>query len=433
MIIVYNILLCALTALALPLIAAAVALNPKWRKGLGERLGVLPREIERAISGKRIIWFHAASVGEVHAMSPVFKELKAMKPGYEIIVTCTSVNGREKVKKELGTEVFYSCLLPLDFWFLTGNFIDRIRPEAVIFVETEFWPNLINGLHRRSVPMMLINGRISNKSYKLYHAARFFFRPLIRKFALLIMQNEKMQKRALNLGARDVKILIIGNTKFSAGEYGTETEMSRSKGNKKIVVAGSIRDGEEKMVIEGYLKAANERTVIIIAPRRLKRAGFIASLLDKAGVRYALWSNIRGKRWEDDYGAVIVDTMGELASIYGMGDVAIVGGGFKNTGGHNPMEPAAAGLPIIMGKNMHNFEDTSEKFVSAGGALQVDSDPDALAEAIKGLLENEGKSRYMGEKNRHIIEQFRGSAAATAVIINEILLENRKRGMNGHD
>jgi 3-deoxy-D-manno-octulosonic-acid transferase len=432
---VYNIILYPLFFIMLPLLLLAVLFDKKWRTDLIERFGVMDRDTPAKFTGKKVIWFHAASVGEVQALAPVAREMKALKKDHEIIITSTSINGKKKIQKELQDLVFFSSLLPFDIGIFMDPFIDKINPEIVVFVETELWPNFISLLSARGIPMVLMNGRVSIKSFRFYYPLRFFFGPLLKKFSLLIMQSEKMVKRLDRLGVTGTKTLILGNTKFSSGGGDADARIVKldDKKGKKIIIAGSVREGEESLIIDAFEMIKNMNCVLILAPRRLKRAAVIEKILVQKGMKYAMWSEIPDRAAIPDYDVIILNTMGDLSYVYNIGDIAVIGGGFKKFGGHNPMEPASAGLPIIMGRHMYNFEDTADKFVKGGGAYQVDENPAAIAGALKELIENDGARLYKGEKNRHIIENFKGSASTTAVIINEIMIESARGRLETHE
>lgn len=427
MMFLYNLILYPLFIILLPLIALGVIFDKKWRTDLYQRFGIIKKEDLEKFSGRKTLWFHAASVGEVQAMAPVIREMKALKKNCGIVVTSTSINGKKKIQKELSAEVAYSCLLPLDLGIFMKSFIKKINPEICVIVETEFWPNLIDGLHREKVPLVLINGRISVKSFSLYRFFRMFFGPLLDRFSLLIMQSEKMVKRANAIGVKTAKTIILGNTKFSSddGQSNRQVKLADKKG-KKLIIAGSIREGEEEIITGAFAGLKGQNCVLIIAPRRLNRVKMILKLLERQTAKTVLWSGLTDRNAIPDYDAVVVDTMGDLSYIYGIGDIAIIGGGFKKFGGHNPMEPAAAGLPIIMGNYMYNFEDTADRFVKGGGAVRAESTPEAVGAAIKEILANEGSAGYKGAKNKSIIEKFRASAAVTAVLINEVLIDHVK-------
>ncbi|MCE5301239.1 MAG: hypothetical protein LLG37_10275, partial [Spirochaetia bacterium] len=244
----------------------------------------------------------------------------------------------------------------------------------------------------------------------------------------LIVQSEKMQKRVSRIGIKKAKIIIMNNTKFSSELNAREVRRAAitDKKGKLIVVAGSIREGEEKLVIDGW-NSSGSNSVLIIAPRRLNRVKLIEGLLEDKKCNYALWSTFKDYAKIPDYDAVIVDTIGDLSFIYNAGDVAIIGGGFMKYGGHNPMEAAVAGLPIIFGRNMFNFEDTSELFAKEGGAWKVNSASE-LSDRLAYLSRNPQERARLGGLNKKIIEKFRGSAGTTAMLINEVLLDHQCRG-----
>ncbi|HDQ25382.1 MAG TPA: hypothetical protein ENN43_01390 [bacterium] len=423
---IYSFVFSLLLVLFSPVILAGALVSKKWREWMLERAGIYPGSLREKIKGKKIIWFHAASVGEVQALAPVVRELKSLRQGRDIVVTTTSVNGRRKIEKELSDTVLFTAILPFDTIALMSRFIDMINPEAVIIVETELWPSLIKCVSDEKIPLILVNGRISVKSFGLYRALGFFFARLIERFSALIVQSEKIQKRMLRMGVRHKKMMILDNTKYSSGGgaarflYPKEDALK----NRVVVAAGSIREGEEGVIIEGFAASGAGGKLLIIAPRRLKRARECAAFLKKQGLSYILWSALKDRKKISEYDAVIVDTMGELSRIYGMADIAIIGGGFRKLGGHNPMEAAYAGLPMIFGKYMFNFEDTADRFVREGGAITADFSADGVAAAVRELAENSGRRSYMGEKNRSIVEKFVGSGPATAFLVNEIILES---------
>jgi 3-deoxy-D-manno-octulosonic-acid transferase len=424
MIFVYNILLCVSFILLSPFILIAVIFNGKWRESLPERFGIINKDYLKDAAGRQVIWFHAASAGEVQALAPVIKEFKLMKPDCEIVVTSTSVNGKKKIQKELEGVICCAFLLPLDIGFFISPLVERIKPSALIIVETELWPNLLYYASENGVPAIMINGRISVKSFRFYYYFRFFFKKVLNLFHTLIVQSEKMVKRLVRLGVARNKLIILNNTKYSfeVNKEGAKKFNIADKKSKKIIVAGSIREGEEELVIDGFMKAANKDTVLIIAPRHMNRVKEIERILNDRKLKHTLWGDIRDYSVIPDYDCIIVNTIGDLSYIYMIGDIAIIGGGFKDYGGHNPMEAAVAGLSIIMGKNMFNFEDTAERFLKDGGAYQAETAED-IAAHINTLASNDGLRRYNGEKNRNVIERYRGSASTTAMLINEILID----------
>jgi 3-deoxy-D-manno-octulosonic-acid transferase len=414
---------------ASPLLAVILLFNRKWSEGIFERFSTKFRGATGGLDSNKVVWFHAASAGEVQALVPVIKEFKSMNSRAELVVTTTSLNGRKKIEKELGGVISGAALMPVDISIIMNPFIDSISPEALVVVETELWPNMLSYASKSGAAIILINGRISAKSFRFYYAMRFFFKKVLSFFTVMMVQSEKMVKRLSRLGVEKTRLIIMNNTKYSfeANPSSLDALKGMDKKGKKVVVAGSIREGEEELVIDGFISAGNRKKLLIFAPRHMKSVRHIGELLSSKGLKFCLWSALKEKSAIAGYDAVIVDTIGELSAIYNIGDAAIIGGGFKEYGGHNPMEAAVAGLPFIMGRHMFNFEDTAEKFLKEGGAFQA-STPLEIGAKLAELFDNEGMRSYTGEKNRNIIEKFRGSAATTAMLINEILIDRAKGG-----
>jgi 3-deoxy-D-manno-octulosonic-acid transferase len=430
---VYNFFIYLGAIIASPFILILLAFNKKWMQSLPERFGFISRERLEELRGKKVVWFHAASAGEVQALAPVVKEFKLMKPDRCLLVTTTSMNGRKKIEKELQGIINCAFLLPLDIDFIIKGAVNAVNPEALVVVETELWPNLLNIAHEKKIPVIMINGRISIKSFRVYYAFKFFFSWVLNRFDLLIVQSEKMLLRLKRLGVTKKKIIIMNNTKYSFEIDSKRADEIRNadKKGRTIVVAGSIREGEEETVIKGFVSSGVKNAVLVIAPRHLNRVGVIEKILGQSGLKYALWSSFKDYARITQYDAVIVNTIGELSYIYTAGDVAIIGGGFMKFGGHNPMEAAAAGLPLIMGKYMFNFEDTADQFTKNGGAYRAQTALE-IAEKLKLLLTDKALRLANGEQNKKIVERFRGSASTTAMLIDEVLIDfNKKTAVKG--
>ncbi len=413
--------------IASPFIIVILLLNKKWRMSLSERFGFISKSSIAEMENKKVVWFHAASAGEVQALAPVVKEFKLMKPDKCLIVTTTSMNGKKKIEKELQGIIDCAFLLPLDIDFIMKSVVNKICPEAIVIVETELWPNFLNIAKNKKIPVIMINGRISRKSFRFYYVFRFFFSVVLNKFDVLIVQSEKMLRRLRRLGVKNKKIIIMNNTKFSfeLDSVRTEEIKKADKKGKLIVVAGSIREGEEAIVINGFVSAKVKNSVLVIAPRYLNRVAVMEKLIIQAHLKYVLWSSFKNFSNITDYDVVIIDTIGDLSYVYAAGDVAIIGGGFMKFGGHNPMEAAAAGLPMIIGKYMYNFEDTADLFTKNGGAYRTFSS-DEIADKLRLLLTDITLRTSNGELNKKIVERFRGSASTTAMLIDEILIDYNK-------
>ncbi len=194
--------------------------------------------------------------------------------------------------------------------------------------------------------------------------------------------------------------------------------------NKRIIIAGSIREGEEEMVIESFYRL-KDKAILIIAPRYLQRVKEIEKIIKRYNLNFQLWTNLNECNKIMDYEVIILNTIGELSNFYSIGDIAIVGGGFKNFGGHNPIEPASAGLPVITGENMYNFEDTTERLIRGGGTVKIKANPEKMFLVLKELLDNEDLRKLKGEKNKKVIENFKYSADTTALLIKEVIIDRK--------
>ncbi len=422
--IIYNALLYFILIVFSPLLLLVLLLDKKYRTGLKGRLGILPRDFFEKVKDKKIIWFHSASVGEVQALAPVVKELRKMfAEDYCFIATATTSTGKNKIQEELAGIITEVLFFPLDINPISFKLLEKIKPEMIVIVETEFWPNFIYSAGLLKIPVILINGRISNKSFKVYKFFAFFFIHILSKFTFFIMQSEKMLLRLMALGIKKNKITVMTNTKYSI-QVGKKEVGKLALKNKKIKTAifGSIRDGEEDIVIDAYKIMKRKDVCFIIAPRHMKRVKKIEKLLKKSKLNYVLWKGLRDKREMLAPGIVVVNTIGELNRIYTLGDAAVIGGAFKNFGGHNPMEAAAAGLPIIMGKHMYNFEDTADKFVKAGGAIQINTDAGELATALGTIFDNKKVSADMVKASLEVVEKHKGSALKTALMVKKIIV-----------
>jgi len=419
---IYNILLYIAAIILLPFTVIMLLFNKKWRAGAGERLGKISKDDLEKLCNKKILWFHAASVGEVQAVVPVIKEMKAVNPDYVIVATTTSTDGKNKIKAELGEILAFAALLPLDINFIMKNFIKNINPFGIVLVETEIWPNFIYYAADHGIPAMMVNGRISNKSFKFYHMFGIFFRFILERMVFFIMQSEKMKIRLKMLGIKDEKINILSNTKYSTGIAGhSGGKINFDKKGKKFITAGSTRKGEEKLVIDAFKPLKGQSNVLIIAPRKMARVKPIVKMLEKEGIKYVLWSDVKDYTTMPDYEAIVINTIGDLPYLYEVSDVAIIGGGFKKFGGHNPIEAAILGLPIIIGRYMYNFEDTAERLLRDGGTLQAESSAEDINSKLVSILGCDSLRSVMGEKNRAVVEGFKGSALKTAKIIDRII------------
>ena len=386
-----------------------------WKRSRGgaewsERLGELPR-----LEG-RPVWVHAASVGEVNAAGPVVRELSSR--GLRVLLTTMTPTGQRTAAGALGAEA-RTAFVPLDFTAAVGTALERVRPRSLVLVESELWPNLLLGAMAAGVPAALVNGRLSKRT--LGRAAG----PLspVREAALTLRvaacRDEENAARFLELGLPRERVVVTGDTKFDAlgGPLApAERESLRvSLGVEaagRAVVFGSVRPREESAVV----RAAAELAPLarpVVAPRHMRRAAHIERALTRSGVR--VFSRSSGDATRGP-GAVLVDTTGELARLYGAGDAAFVGGTLGGYGGHNPLEPASRGVPVVLGPDTRNCEQVARALVDGGGVVRI-TDGRELPEVLARLLTDDELRTETARAALRVVEAGRGAASRSVAAL----------------
>ncbi|RMG01945.1 MAG: 3-deoxy-D-manno-octulosonic acid transferase, partial [Nitrospirae bacterium] len=360
--------------------------RPKARRGIWfkERLGRL--SVLEDEGNRRRVWVHAVSVGESIAARPL---VRALRDETEVFFSTVTDTGREVAGGFIGDDhhLFY---LPFDLSFSVRSVVSKIKPSLLIVMETEIWPSLLTVPPMMGVPVVMVNGRISDKSFDNYMRFRFLIRKVISRVSRFCMQSEGDAERIIAIGAPPERVTVTGNLKFDSGSPPPVPDWAASM-PKPLIVAGSTHPGEEELVIEAFkrLKSTHPSLSLIIAPRHPERAEEVEKLLKEAGFDYSRRTELKEGSTPD---LVILDTVGELGGVYGAGDICIVGGSFVPRGGHNILEPASFGKVILTGHHMENFP-LSEEFFSRGGAYRVRAEE--LFEKIDSLL----KDRKMREES----------------------------------
>ncbi len=409
-------------------------LRNRW---LRERFGRYSTEAQKLGSEEvktselKTIWFHAVSVGEVIAAVPLIKKINEKYPAAEVVVSTVTDTGQKVAKERIG-DIARIIYIPFDLPFAISGAVRRIEPSLFIIMETELWPNTVRILSRRGIPVLLMNGRISERSFGGYKRIGFFIKDVLRNVSIFCMQNEIYAERIKKLGAEPDKINIIGNFKFDTKPQSiipewTEifrrqrTEDIRQTGEREFVlIAGSTHRKEEDLIIDAYIKLKSDypRLNLIIAPRHPERFREVEELLRKKGLKYIRRSDITVQGSQVMGVVVLLDVIGELSSVYGACDVAIMGGSFIRHGGQNPIEPACWGKAIICGPHMENFPFI-EDFYRTGGAIRADSDN--LYRVLKGLLDSPEKISSMGEIAKNLYEKNSGATDRALEIIERYL------------
>ena len=417
---IYSLLLFLALLFYLPIYAFRMKVLRKDRIYLRERLarGLIPRP-----SGRKAVWIHAVSVGEALSLQNLIHELKVRHPEWDVCFSTLTNTGiavaREKLKE--ADAVFF---VPLDFRSVVRRALKAFRPDILVLAESEFWPNLLGEVKRQGKDILLINGRISERSFKKYSDLGPLTRKIFRNIDLFLVQTGQDKEMLEQLGVEPERLQVAGNLKsevhlsdFTADELGAFKRSLKMNGREKVVVAGSTRKGEEERLLKAFALAREKRDDLrfILAPRHVERAGEI----EKAALALEFRTMRRTQGGPGgDWDVLILDTIGELARFYALSDAAFVGGSLVDWGGHNILEPAYYGKPVFFGPYMRNFAFLAESFIRAGGARIVWTDED-----LEGmfLLKDELGLREMGGKAKAHLASLGGATDRTILVIERFM------------
>lgn len=427
--IIYLVVTTAIFVLISPFLLLYAVASGRFMKGLNERLGWISMRGMDRHGGSPHIWIHAASLGEVRVAEAVAGDLKRVLPGISITVSTMTEHGRNLASEIFGKDVriIYS---PLDIIFFVRAALHSIRPDALVFLETEIWPAWISEARRRGIKIAVINGRISTRSFGRYMRLRPLFRDILSRFDAFSMISEKDKERITAMGADPAKVAVNGNAKFDllAGLADPSIEKDIQKifnleGTAPVFIAGSTRTGEEEMIIEAYGKILKEfpETILIIAPRHIERANDIAALLEKKQLEYQLRSKMKDASGNRDRQVVILDSFGELFRLYSAGTVIFCGGSLVPLGGQNPLEAAVWGKPVLYGPSMEDFLDATALLEENNAGIVV-SNADVLAEKVVLLLKDRTLLEGYGSRARDSVLKNSKAAERHAAVIADILI-----------
>lgn len=408
-----------------PVLLWRIAFDRRYRKGLRERMGFVPRRVQ----GGEVVWIHGVSVGEVKAASNFIAQLRRARPDLELIVSSTTPNGHQVARQEYKDlpVVFY----PLDFGRFPARAIARIRPRCVLLMELEIWPNFLQAARKRGVPVAVINGRISERTFKGYRLARGLL-PQLDLISTYCVQDRAYQKRLLDLGVDPARVFVTGNMKYDSVVMGTHADAARSlrpwlaSDGELVIVAGSTHADEELWVLEAVTVAAAglpQRVRTVLVPRHPERANTIEEQLRASGAEVVRWSQCSESLPPLGRGAVVlVDTIGQLQRFYAACDIAFVGGSLIPHGGQNMLEPAAQGRATVFGPHTTNFRRDVELLLAADAVEQVEDRP-ALQLALANLLRNPVRRQQLGANAVRVIAENQGATARTLELVAGLLGE----------
>ena len=400
----------------------------KGHAGFFQRFGLFSRALTRDLASGRHIWVHAVSVGEVALVDGVIKGLKAAYPGQSVVLSVTTKTGHEFALKKYGADVRV-IWSPLDLSWVVRGFIKNLRPTMYVVAETELWPNLFSALERAGVPVILVNGRISDESYPRYQRLHWFLSSTIRRIGMLCAQTKLDADRFIALGADQGRVHVVGNVKFDMPQvdlsFGSDDvrKVFGFRHDERVFVAASTHPGEEVVACDAFIASRIKfpRLRLAIAPRHPERAGLVADVVRQKGLLPVHFSSLGGRELKA-HEVLIIDAVGHLFDLYKASDVVFVGKslGIPRRGGQNPIEPAALGKPVIVGSYMDNFRDVMRLFQDAGAVIEI-ANGDQLVSAVEDVLGHPERMAGLSVRAKAVVEQNRGAVMRTVALIRQVV------------
>jgi 3-deoxy-D-manno-octulosonic-acid transferase len=424
----YSFALAVAMLVGLPYWLYQIARHGKYHAGFAERVGKVPSRIlawAGSAWARRVIWVHAVSVGEVLAVSRLVEEMRRNFPQHRVLVSTTTDTGQALAAKRFGAEnVFY---FPLDFAFAIRPYLRALRPELVVLAETEFWPNFLRLAHESGTRVAVVNARISDRSWPNYRRFRRAWRGVLGHIDLFLAQTEEDRARLVAMGASEERVHVAGNLKFDVSLQeppaivGSLQHAIAAEGAGPVLVCGSTVEDEEPLLLRAFenVRVEHPRAVMILAPRHPERFEEVAALVGQLGIQFHRRSQWAGEPLSG--GVLLVDSMGELAALYALADVAFVGGSLVPRGGHNIIEPAQHGVAIVVGNHTENFRDIVSLFQSRDAVRIV-----GVAElplTLMQLLNGDEERRVLGRRAEETLRLQTGATAKTLEALKDLLIE----------
>lgn len=431
MYLLYSLLFTLGIVALLPRFALDAIRSGKYVAGLRERVGRLP-EIDA--DGRPLIWLHCVSVGEAQAARPLARAIRKEFPSHALLVSTTTLTGQRIAREVFREDAEAIIYFPFDWAWSVRRALSKVAPSAVLIMETELWPNFLRECRKRRIPTAIVNGRLSDRSFRRYRLIGGFMKRMVNDLDLALMQTEADAERIRALGLDAEHVFVSGNVKFDAGrDEGEQALTSHLRerfqfgDERPLIVAASTHSPEEKIILEAFkqIRSKNERARLLVAPRHPERFNEVASLLDSYGFT---WSRRSAEPSADDSASdiILLDSIGELRAVYTLAELVFMGGSLAPTGGHNILEPAAAGVCTVTGAHTFNFKAVVEAFLEADALVQLPvlserDAPSALYSVLRELLADENRRRAIAENARAVLEKNRGATALTVKLLAPLL------------
>jgi len=423
---IYNVLL----VLGSPIIVGLLLTKKRCQRGLLARLGQVPTVLQN-LPGP-VVWIHAVSLGEVTAVIPFLRAMNEENPHQTIVVSTVTETGREIVLKRL-KGIAIHCYAPLDFWWAVDRYVRVLNPRLFLLVESEIWPNLLTCLKQRQVPICLVNGRISSHSFSRYRLVKRVMKRIWSLLDMALMQTTQDAERIKELGANAKVVHVTGNMKFDQSfehqkSFDSTQTIRTSLGindTELVIVAGSTHPNEEEQLLDACqsLSHSNINVVLVMAPRHVERAPELEAVIARFGLSCVRRSQMSDKNilsaQHHSPRVIILDSRGELPYVFSLGFVGFVGGTLVPVGGHNLLEPAQWGRPVVFGPYVDHCRDIAYRLLQGGGAIQIQQSKDLVMHLLR-LLEHPAEAEQMGRQALSVVQQNRGVVKENLRLIGQL-------------
>ena len=409
----YSFLTCILGLIILPFIFLLRLIQKKdvtsWKIKMGNF--DLPKNFDKS---KKTIMIHGVSVGEVVSLEKLIRKVKEEFPNHNLVLTTGTKTGQETAIKKMGDIADFITYFPLDIKFFVEKFLDKINPDVILIAETEIWPIFIYTAKKRNIKTYIINGRMSDESFKMYKILKPFFKNVLPMYSGIFVQSEIDKARLNEAGANINQLDVMKNLKFDVNKF--DVDINLNTNNSKVLIAGSTHKGEDEIVLRVYkkLKELIPNLKLLLAPRHITRTPDVQNLIKSFNFSYNLYS--KNKQFSDNSDILLLDVMGELAKLYAKIDVAFIGGSFNNTGGHNPLEAIIFDKPTISGPSIKNFRDIYAILKMNNAAFVVNNEEEFFEIAKKLLLDE----NYYQEIKNNANKAFKNQQGALNFVIDKL-------------
>lgn len=416
---IYGILSTIAFIIILPFWLILGVFKPNLINGFKEKCGFYGKLPDFNDLNSKTVIFYGVSVGEVIAMENLIKKTREKFRQTNIIVLTGTKTGQEIAHKKLDKTVDFISYFPFDFPFCIENMLKKLKPSAIFVMETELWPNFAHVTKKNNIPFYIINGRISDRTYKSYKKLSFFFGPILKKYTNIFTQSKQDNEKLVSIGANPKTTKIMGNLKFDIKKPDTSSLNFEKNPEHKILLAGSTHSGEDEIILDAFceLKRKFSNLKLLIAPRHLERGENVYKLMQKTGHKVSKRSE---KADFNDNDIILLDTMGELGKFYSICDVAFIGGSFNKTGGHNPLEATIFNKPVISGPSVHNFKDIYSILTNTNAAKVVNSKEKLINEFTK-FLQNETDYSSAIKACEEVFEEHSGALDFVIDVLQSIV------------